>query len=189
MERLVCFCLGVALVAVLPDLPDWRWLLLPVILALPWLRLLRGLGLRASYALMVLLCAMAWASWRAEGRQAEGLSAAQEGVPVVLHGRVSGLASDHEFSTRFNFSIENAPAGVPSRVLVRDYQRRDWPAGSRWRVSLRLRAPRGEANPYGFDAEAWMWSQGLQAGATVGKYRLALDKGQGPAAALDRLRT
>ncbi|MXR38240.1 DNA internalization-related competence protein ComEC/Rec2 [Craterilacuibacter sinensis] len=188
MERLVCFCLGVALVAVLPDLPDWRLCLLPLVLAWPARRYLRGVGLRVCYGVLILCCAMAWASWRAQLQLTHGLSAAEEGIPLVLEGRVRGLATRNDFATRFDFVPDNAPAGVPDVVLARDYLERDWPAGSRWRLSLRLRAPRAEANPYGFDGEAWMWSQGLLASGSVGKYRVALGQEEGMAAALDRLR-
>jgi competence protein ComEC len=39
----------------------------------------------------------------------------------------------------------------------------DLHAGERWQMTVRLKAPHGNANPYGFDYELWMWEQGLQA--------------------------
>jgi competence protein ComEC len=36
-------------------------------------------------------------------------------------------------------------------------------AGERWRFALRLKAPHGNRNPYGFDAELWLWEQGVGA--------------------------
>ncbi|MGH8819736.1 MAG: DNA internalization-related competence protein ComEC/Rec2, partial [Rhodoferax sp.] len=36
-------------------------------------------------------------------------------------------------------------------------------AGERWRMTVRLKAPHGNSNPYGFDYELWLWEQGLQA--------------------------
>ncbi len=36
-------------------------------------------------------------------------------------------------------------------------------AGERWRMTLRLKAPHGTLNPYGFDYELRLWEQGLQA--------------------------
>lgn len=36
-------------------------------------------------------------------------------------------------------------------------------AGERWRMTVRLKAPHGNANPHGFDYELWLWEQGIQA--------------------------
>jgi competence protein ComEC len=35
--------------------------------------------------------------------------------------------------------------------------------GERWQLTLRLKAPHGGSNPFGFDYELWLWEQGLQA--------------------------
>lgn len=40
-------------------------------------------------------------------------------------------------------------------------------AGERWRMQVRLKAPHGNSNPFGFDYELWMWEQGLQASGYV----------------------
>ena len=40
-------------------------------------------------------------------------------------------------------------------------------AGERWRLTVRLKAPHGSSNPFGFDYELWMWEQGLQANGAV----------------------
>jgi competence protein ComEC len=36
-------------------------------------------------------------------------------------------------------------------------------AGQRWRMTVRLQRPHGLSNPHGFDAELWLWEQGVQA--------------------------
>ncbi len=38
----------------------------------------------------------------------------------------------------------------------------DVQAGERWQVTLRLKAPHGSRNPFGFDYELWLWEQGVQ---------------------------
>jgi hypothetical protein len=48
-----------------------------------------------------------------------------------------------------------APAPAPLR------------AGQRWRLPVRLRRPHGAMNPDGFDAELWLFDQGLRATGTV----------------------
>jgi len=39
----------------------------------------------------------------------------------------------------------------------------DVQAGERWEMTLRLKAPHGSRNPFGFDYELWTWEQGVQA--------------------------
>ncbi len=71
----------------------------------------------------------------------------------------------------------NAPA-VPSRVwLSWSRNQRDdravaaslapLRAGQRWRLPVRLKRPHGALNPDGFDAELWLFDQGLRATGTV----------------------
>ncbi len=65
---------------------------------------------------------------------------------------------------------ESRARGVPARVLVSWYEGSSRPAlaprpGQRWRLSLRLRPPRGLSNPGGFDYERWLFAQ--QVGATA----------------------
>ena len=36
-------------------------------------------------------------------------------------------------------------------------------AGEHWQMTVRLKAPHGNSNPYGFDYELWLWEQGIQA--------------------------
>ena len=35
--------------------------------------------------------------------------------------------------------------------------------GERWQMTVRLKAPHGNSNPFGFDYELWLWEQGIQA--------------------------
>lgn len=49
------------------------------------------------------------------------------------------------------------PAAAQNRVPA------DVRAGERWALTLRLKAPHGSRNPFGFDYELWLWEQGVQA--------------------------
>jgi competence protein ComEC len=67
-------------------------------------------------------------------------------------------------------------ASVPRRVVLSWWGReayRDRPArlraGERWQLIVRLRRPRGTANPHGFDYEAWLLERGLRATGYVGR--------------------
>ncbi|NDV13381.1 DNA internalization-related competence protein ComEC/Rec2 [Crenobacter caeni] len=192
MDRLAAFCLGIALTALLPGLPSSAVLLstLPVLFLLFALaRLARPRWLaRAVWGLAACLLGFAWAAWRADLRLADALLPEREAVPTVVVGEVASLPVEGEFATRFRLRVLEAPPGVPDEVLVSDYRHRAWPAGSVWQTTLRLRAPRGVANPAGFDAEAWYWSEGIRATATVGKARVAMGEAPWWRAGVDRVR-
>lgn len=116
-----------------------------------------------------------WAAWRAEVRLADALPAAWEGRDVEVTGVVAGLPQDFAYGTRFEFAVEavsTATAQVPERIMLSWYQgRRDdeefvrQPVrpGERWRFTVRLKRPHGNANPHGFDYEAWLLERGIRA--------------------------
>lgn len=93
------------------------------------------------------------------------LPATQERGDFAVAGRVVGLPDHEERRTRFEFRVDR-DAGVPDflqgrRLRLSWYD--DWDAidqrrfevapGSRWRFTVRLRAPRGLRNPGWFDSE------------------------------------
>ena len=55
-------------------------------------------------------------------------------------------------------------------------------AGQRWRLPVRLRRPHGAVNPDGFDAELWLFDQGLRATGTVRGNGQLLDTSWAPIA-------
>ena len=55
-------------------------------------------------------------------------------------------------------------------------------AGQRWRLPVRLRRPHGAMNPDGFDAELWLFDQGLRATGTVRGNGQLLDASWAPIA-------
>ncbi len=86
-------------------------------------------------------------------------------------GGVCEFAREQPGSWRFVLVTddESRAREVPARVLVSWYEGSSRPAlaprpGQRWRLSLRLRPPRGLSNPGGFDYERWLFAQ--QVGAT-----------------------
>jgi competence protein ComEC len=137
-------------------------------------------------ALVVLACAatagFAYAAWRAELRLAQSLPASLEGRDVVVTGVVSGLPQLRQGVTRFLFDVES-PSGPrwPSQVSLAWYaQEEEAPhivPCERWRFTVRLKRPRGLANPHGFDFEAWALERGIGATGYVrtpeGAIRLA----------------
>jgi competence protein ComEC len=53
-------------------------------------------------------------------------------------------------------------------------------AGQRWRLGVRLRRPHGALNPDGFDAELWLFDQGLRATGAVRGNGALLSEGWAP---------
>jgi competence protein ComEC len=129
----------------------------------------------ARAALVAAACftiGFSWAAALAHVRMADRLDASLEGRDVVITGVIADLPQPLERGVRFDLDVESAPPGVPARVLLSWYNglapeefREVAPvrAGERWRFTVRLRRPRGGANPHGFDYEAWLLERGTGA--------------------------
>ncbi len=176
--------------AVLPD-AVWAWALGAVGLAATAarpereaLRLLRGLLVKsACFAL-----GFSWAAWCAQQRLADALPAAWEGRDIAVVGVVAGLPQAYDRSVRFEFDIERVltpDARVPRRIVLswwgspaREGRPATFPSlepGERWQLTVRLKRPRGTANPHGFDYEAWLFERGIRATGYV-RPRAARDR-------------
>lgn len=117
----------------------------------------------------------AWACWRAEVRLADELSVEWEGRDVEVVGVVAGMTQNFHQGYRFEFDVERAltpGAGIPRHIALSWYQGRrddeDFEArtvrpGERWQLVIRLKRPHGNANPQGFDYEAWLLERGVRA--------------------------
>ena len=115
-----------------------------------------------------------WAAIVAHAALAPHLGATDEGRDLVVVGVVDSLPGRFEQGVRFNFRIEQcltAASSVPPRVALSWYRGAsgsgaalpDVQPGQRWRLTVRLQRPHGNANPYGFDYEAWLLEQGVRA--------------------------
>lgn len=93
------------------------------------------------------------------------------GTDLTVTGGLCGFPRAQPSSWRF--VLEPDPAsraqGAPARILVSWYDSVPLPAagppdaGQVWRLTLRLRPPRGLVNPGGFDFERWLFSRGIGA--------------------------
>lgn len=123
-----------------------------------------------------------WANWRASLRMADWLPEDAAGQNVVLSGHIAGLPDVAAHGTRFLFAPDAAARaeGVPARVLL---SWRDPPAalapGQRWQLSVRLKRPRGLANPHGFDYAYWLLGEGIGATGYVRAARAGPEAGNG----------
>ncbi|HEX4509314.1 MAG TPA: ComEC/Rec2 family competence protein, partial [Burkholderiaceae bacterium] len=140
---------------------------------------------RALLAGAALLAGFSYAGWRASERLADCLAPAWEDQDIEVVGVVDEMPQVREDGLQFAFAVESASAAgdalasvVPGRVRLSwmRAQRDDRSvvtgapalhAGERWSLPVRLRRPHGVLNPDGFDAELWLFEQGLRATGTV----------------------
>lgn len=121
-----------------------------------------------------------WAAWLAHRALAPQLAPADEGRDLRIVGTIDNLPYRFSQGVRFNFAVESSSVALPPRISLSWYAGyRDQPAdvpevrpGERWQLTVRLQRPHGNANPYGFDYEAWLLEQGLRA---TGYVRMARD--------------
>jgi len=112
------------------------------------------------------------AAWRAGLRLADELPAAWEGRDIAIEAVVADLPRVSNRGTRFLVEprrVMTDGAMLPSRVSLTWYAGRDAApppevrAGERWRLTVRLKRPRGLANPHAFDFEPWALARGIRA--------------------------
>ena len=91
-------------------------------------------------------------------------TAALDGKPVVLPPRLQ-LGWYAGFGVRAVKPLrpdDTEPQG-PEFSLELQRQPQVLRAGENWQMTVRLKAPHGNSNPYGFDYELYLWEQGIQA--------------------------
>lgn len=164
-------CMGMAWRCRQRSLGRWRW----VLWATGW----------AAWAGM----AFAGTGFQALQQQAQRLLPDLEGVDMQVHAVVDAMPQRTHQGWRLRLAVLQAqrplPEGglaeveLPQRLEVMWYAPRTVfaaapeagaaaalpavVAGERWQWTLRLKAPHGARNPYGFDWELWLWEQGVGA--------------------------
>ncbi len=174
--NILAFAAGVIALQMQPELPPaWPWALAGVALALPALRWRSAWPARVLGVLACLALGFSWAAWRADIRLADALPSAWEGRDIEVVGVVAALPQDFSQGSRFEFAVEKvltATAEVPERIMLSWYQgqrdgeefvRQPLRPGERWQLTVRLKRPHGNANPNGFDYEAWLLERNIRA--------------------------
>ncbi|MEO8278929.1 MAG: DNA internalization-related competence protein ComEC/Rec2 [Ideonella sp.] len=136
--------------------------------------------LRWTFVFLASIGAIAVAGWSSTGllahhRLSQRLSAALEGVDLLVTGIVSDLPQVGPDGLRFQFDPESAtldgrPHQLPPRLILGWYAGREegaiadpamasLRAGQRWRLTLRLRRPHGNLNPHGYDFELHLFER------------------------------
>ncbi|MBC7514292.1 MAG: DNA internalization-related competence protein ComEC/Rec2 [Herminiimonas sp.] len=190
----VGFLAGVCLLQTQAQLPASAWLLAGLLAGV--LAIWGGRHLPPHYPAMLLktlaglLIGFAWAGLFANHYLDEELDPALEGQDLIVVGVVDSLPFRFDQGVRFNLRVESAtrdgvPVTVPAHVALGWYAELHFPRraaaalpvpaptpvqvepGERWQLSVRLQRPHGNANPDGFDFEAWLLEQDLRATGQV----------------------
>ena len=191
VASVVAFLAGICLFQLQTTLPALGWLwAAPPLVAAAW----RYPGLRPPIAVAGgFLWALAWVACCAPA----GYDPAWDERDLAAEGVVASLPEARGEALRFEFIVVSLTAGerqlpTPRRVRL-SWRNAAEPVrlGERWRLQVRLKPPRGLANPGGFDYEAWLFRAGIAAtGYVVGSpdnARLAPPGGAWRAAALRQL--
>jgi competence protein ComEC len=168
---------GVGACLLLPQLPPWPWSVLLFSIGLVVWRWRRWAQLPG-----VMLCGFALAGLHAGFTLSRQLPAALEQQDIAVSGRVIDLPQHEARRTRFVFQVDSdstpqgqlrgkrlqlawyddfkRPTGAqapgtasPESLGANAFLRHRLKAGSRWKMTVKLRAPRGLRNPGGFDGE------------------------------------
>ena len=161
------FVAGASLLQTSATLPD-AWRLLACALAAFVLLLVSRKP--PSAALAGALFGFCWAACLAHAALSTQLDKADEGRDIDLVGTVDNLPHDFGQGVRFHLQVETVltrEVKVPPKLALSWYRGdgQGWSLrpGERWRLTVRLQRPHGNANPHGFDYEAWLLGQGVRA--------------------------
>jgi competence protein ComEC len=179
---LLGFSAGVGVVQLQPSLLPMTsaagLLLMAVLLLVALTRPIRALVRLPLIASAAVMLGFAWATLFAQYYLQSSLPAALEGRDITLVGTIDSLPASVEQGVRFNFLVERVlPMEGVTPVLPRRLALAwssgffgqttqvvgDVQPGERWQLTVRLSRPHGNANPYGFDYEAWLLEQNLRA--------------------------
>ncbi|HEX2531249.1 MAG TPA: DNA internalization-related competence protein ComEC/Rec2 [Burkholderiaceae bacterium] len=124
------------------------------------------------------LLGFAWGALFAQRYLAHELPGEWEGRDITVVGTIDSLPFRFDRGVRFHFLVEQVlPVGdtlppVPSKLALSWYSAfsseeenavGNVQPGERWRLTVRLKKPHGNANPHGFDYEVWLLEQNLRA--------------------------
>lgn len=204
--NLLAFSAGVCTLWLWPRLPAWPVLstTAAIVLVVAW-----RLPHAFRHAALCLLAGMLWSCWHGDRALSLRLPTALEDEEIVAVGRVDDLPQRDEDALRFRFCPERVEHRGVVVAAVRGCWRLSWyarhgygglrmplsgaidalpalRAGERWRLTVRLKRPRGLVNPGGFDSERKALETGV---AAVGYVRRSPDNRRlAGAAGIDALR-
>lgn len=180
--NILAFILGVSLLQRQAELPELIWALgfLPVFAITFYLLHTPSAALviagKILLSIFFLGIGFFWAATFAHWRMADTLPPIWEGRDIQVVGVVANLPQTSDRSVRFRFNVEEIltkSAIVPKHISLSWYKNRNKltgktalpsiQVGERWQLTVRLKRPHSNANPHGFDYEAWALERNIRA--------------------------
>lgn len=166
-SAILAFAAGAACIQVQSALPPTNLLACAGAAVLASL-LLRGLPRMLVAGFLLGVC---WAALCAHIVLRDALPHKDEGRDITVTGIIASLPHRFDGGARFQFDVQQvdtSDATVPPRIMLSWYGATAGDPsfihpGERWRLVVRLQRPHGNANPHGFDYEAWLLEQGVRA--------------------------
>jgi competence protein ComEC len=183
----IAFFFGILAIVEFPALPDPFFVQFTPLLVL--LLVVRPLRLLALFLLGCL-----WALFRADLVLCDRLPLQLEARDLVVEGNIASLPSRRTNRTLFLFEIEKilerkASEDSPKRARLSWFGHTpELTPGDRWRLTVRLKQPRGFMNPGAFDYEGWLFQQRIGATGYVRREAPQQRLGSSPDYPLTRLR-
>ncbi|SDY59041.1 DNA internalization-related competence protein ComEC/Rec2 [Nitrosomonas sp. Nm58] len=171
----LAFVFGSCLLQLQAELPEMQWavVLLPAAILLFFYAYFHPNAFVAIRKILLfgffLGLGFFWAAMFAHWRMADTLPHEWESRDIELIGVIAELPQVTDRSVRFRFDVEQvltSEAEVPAHIMLTWYKMRERHekvsksvlpqvnAGERWRLTVRLKRPHGNANPHGSDFEA-----------------------------------
>jgi len=127
---------------------------------------------RVTRPLAILLLGLALGGQAVDTVRSGWLAPALEGVTLSMDVRIVGLPEPRGRGVGFVGLVLSPPegheAGFPRRLRLSWYTSPpELAPGEVWRITARLKRPHGMVNGAGFDYEAWLFRQGVQATGSV----------------------
>ncbi|WP_461515957.1 DNA internalization-related competence protein ComEC/Rec2 [Porticoccus sp.] len=170
MYGIYSFAAGVYVVAYWPVLPGYAVAAVLAVTGLVVLptraRVMGGLLLGISYG-------VCWGHYSLSHHLPDHLNPSDHSVT----GEIVGIPVDNGHRVRFNLKLLPSPAHLPLKQLRLSWYQHEEKLvpGQIWQLQVRLRRPRGNVNPGGFDYQGWLLGQGISATGYVrpgGDHRL-----------------
>lgn len=178
----IAFVIGTGVLQLQAELPAmiWIWSLIAAGIGIKLLMHLqsRFLTIIRDFMIVGLFVGIGffWAAALAHWRLSDSLSPQWEQQDIQVIGVVASLPHRNDQSVRFLLDVEQVVtegATVPSRIVLSWYDSHRsildknlsaaLQAGQRWKFTVRLKQPHGNANPHGFDYEAWALERNIRA--------------------------
>lgn len=180
--NILAFVLGAGLLQRQAELPELTWALglLAVLTAAFFLWQSSSTTLVTTGKILLWVFSLGvgffWAAAFAHWRMADSLPPTWESRDIQIIGVIANLPQTSDRSVRFRFDVEQVltpSATVPKHISLSWYKNRQTStdrmalpsvhAGERWQLTVRLKQPHSNANPHGFDYEAWALERNIRA--------------------------